>query len=112
MQPESAALLRDILDAADSIFAATTTKTKTDFLADRILIAAVHWHFCVIGEALSQLHRKDAAVAEQISEWKRIISLRNRLIHGYSLIQPQITWRIITSKLPVLRDELQTLLKE
>ena len=112
MRPESAAFLRDMFDSAESIIAATQGKSKKEFVSDRILIAAVHWNFCVIGEALSKLHREDAVVAEQISEWRRIIGFRNQLIHGYRLVSPRITWRIIIEKLPILRAELESLLKQ
>jgi len=52
---------------------------------------AVQWNFAVIGEALAHLHRIDAATAEQITGWRRIIGLRNQLIHGYGMIDHAVT---------------------
>jgi uncharacterized protein with HEPN domain len=110
MQPESAKLLRDLLDASDRITTYTQGKTQADYLAEPALRDAVQWNFAVIGEALSRLHSIDAGAAEQISEWRRIIAFRNQLIHGYGVIKNEITWDIIQNKLPVLVREARTLL--
>jgi uncharacterized protein YutE (UPF0331/DUF86 family) len=64
------------------------------------------------GEALSQLRRLAPEVADRISESGRIIAFRNQLIHGYGVIQPEITWSIIQDKLPTLLRELTALLSE
>jgi uncharacterized protein with HEPN domain len=72
---------------------------------------AVQSNFCVIGEALSQLARQSPDVADRISEYQRIIGLRNQLVHGYGVINHEITWNIIESKLPILIAELEDLLK-
>ena len=112
MQPETALYLREMLDAADSIVEATRGKTEDDFLGDRVLRNSTQWDFAVIGEALSQLHKHDSATAERISEWRRIIDFRNQLIHGYRVIRNTVTWNVIQEKLPVLRAELESLLKE
>ena len=66
----------------------------------------------MIGEALAQLHRLDPGMAEQITEWRRIISFRNQLIHGYGVIEHGITWDVIESKLPVLVKDIHRLLGE
>ena len=110
MQPESAKFLRDILDSADRIATYTRGKTQADYLADSALRDAVQWNFAVIGEALSQLRAIDAGVTERISEWRRIIAFRNQLIHGYGVINNEITWDIIQNKLPVLIREVAVLL--
>lgn len=110
MQPSSAALLRDMLDAAGTIQDYVRGKTSADYFADRALRDAVQWNFAVIGEALSQLHKIDAPIAEQVREWNRIIGFRNQLVHGYGVIKHGITWDIIENKLPVLIDDLNRLL--
>ena len=38
--------------------------------------------------------------------WTQIISLRNRLIHGYDAIDLDILWKILKEDLPVLIDRL------
>jgi uncharacterized protein with HEPN domain len=110
MRPESAKYLRDMLDAATAIEQYTRGHKEQEFLARRELRDAVNWNFCVIGEALSQLSKLDAATAGLLSEHARIISFRNQLIHGYGVIDNRITWSIVRDKLPVLIRELHALL--
>ncbi len=110
MPPETAKYARDILDATERIMNYMRGKTRADFLRDAQLRDAVNWNFIVIGEALSQLHKIDERTAEQVGEWQRIISFRNQLIHGYGVIQHEITWDIIEKKLPVLHADARKIL--
>ena len=112
MQPESAKFLSDILEAVSRIAEYTRAITRNDYLNNAELRDAVHWNFAVIGEALSQLHKLSPEVAERITEWPRIISFRNQLIHGYGVIKNDITWDIIEKKLPVLTSDVERLLKK
>lgn len=110
MRPESAKYLRDMLDACAAIASDTAGKSLEDFLQTRWMRDAVHWNFCIVGEALSQLNKSDPATAAQLSDYQKIIGLRNQLIHGYSVIDPRITWDITKTKLGVLTGELRALL--
>ena len=49
----------------------------------------------IIGEALSQLAKLDAARAARISEHRSIIALRNILIHAYAEVDDRIVWDIV-----------------
>jgi uncharacterized protein with HEPN domain len=110
MPPESAKYLRDMLDAARAIEQHSHNRTKEEFLQNRLLRDAVNWNFCVVGEALSQLKRIDQPLVERITDHWKIIGLRNQLVHGYGVINNQITWDIVQSKLPILIQELERLL--
>lgn len=39
--------------------------------------------------------------------WRRLVGLRNRLIHGYDQIDLDIVWRIVKDDLPGLAKELE-----
>ena len=112
MLPESRKLLKDMLDSAASVAEFVRAKSLSDLQKDDLLRAGVYFKFVVIGEALSQLRQRDPATAERISEYMRIIGFRNQIIHGYGLIDDEITWRIIEQKLPILSREVQELLSE
>ena len=43
-------------------------------------------------------------------DWRRIIGLRNILAHQYELIRQEILWDIVTSLLPPLLNQIETLL--
>jgi uncharacterized protein with HEPN domain len=111
MLPEAAKLLTDILGAAERIALYTDDATGEVYTSDTKLRDAVQWNFTVIGEALAQLHKLDAPTAERIHEWRRIIGLRNQLIHGYGVIKNEITWDIVQNKLPILLHDVRQLLK-
>jgi uncharacterized protein with HEPN domain len=66
----------------------------------------------IIGEALTQLRSFDPQTAQRISDFSRIIGFRNQVVHGYAKVDDEITWRIISGNLPVLKRELEELLKE
>lgn len=83
-----------------------------DYEQDVMLCAAVERQFEIIGEALAQLAKLDRMVAERISEHSRVIAFRNILIHGYADVDDLLVWDIVQTKLPVLRREVEALLKE
>jgi uncharacterized protein with HEPN domain len=110
MPPEVQKLLADMLQAADSITQFTQGKSFPDFASDALLRSGIYYQYVIIGEALSQLRDLDPLIADQISESPRIVGFRNQIIHGYAKIDHEITWRIVTDKLPILRAELKALL--
>jgi uncharacterized protein with HEPN domain len=111
MPPEVMKLLRDMQEAADDIATFATGRSFEDFEQDKQLRRAIERSFEIIGEALSQLRKIDAATAQKISDWQAIIGFRNVLIHGYGQVDHAKTWDIVQSELPILRDELDELLR-
>ena len=45
-----------------------------------------------------------------ITTKKQIISMRNRVIHGYDKIDDAIIWGTIIKHLPILKNEIQDLI--
>jgi len=109
MRLEARKYLHDIQQAADLVTEFTAGKRLADYEADAMLRSAVERQFEIIGEALAQLARLDETIASRISEYRRIISFRNILIHGYAEVDDRIVWDIIESKLPTLRREVAAL---
>lgn len=104
--------LYDILHACDELEAFTTGKSFSDFAQDSLLRSAVERQFEIIGEALRQMITKDSSLASQISDTRRIIAFRNRLIHGYADIDKEVVWGILETNLPRLHREIRTLLQD
>ncbi|MFD0766567.1 DUF86 domain-containing protein [Mucilaginibacter lutimaris] len=46
----------------------------------------------------------------QITDIKKIIDTRNRIIHGYDTVSDDIIWAIVIRNLPVLSRAVNTLL--
>jgi len=112
MPPESHVLLGDMLQAATLIQSFAAGRTLDEFKNDKQFRSAIYWQFTVIGEALTKLHRSDAATSERITEWHRIIAFRNQIIHGYSIVDDETSWGIIAGKLPILVREVELLLSQ
>lgn len=112
MRPEISKLIMDIIAAADEVSGFTKGKSVDDFLGDAMLRRAVERCFEIIGEALTQLNKVDPSVAASFTDYRKIISFRNVLIHGYAMIDNAKTWDIVIRDLPVLRGELAALLKK
>lgn len=73
-----------------------------------MLRRAVEREFEIIGEAMNQLIKLDPNI--KISSTKQIISMRNRVIHGYDKIDDEIIWGTIIRHLPTLKSEIRALL--
>jgi uncharacterized protein with HEPN domain len=106
------AYLGDIRTAADEIVAFTAGKDAAVYLSDPLLRAAVERKFSIIGEALTQLARLDPALAERITDYRRIIGFRNILVHGYADVDDTLVWDAVVSRLPRLRIEVAALLPD
>lgn len=101
----------DIAEASDLILQFTAGKTLADYQNDPLLRSGVERQFEIIGEALNQAIQYDPSVAELISNSSRIISFRNRLIHGYATISDHVVWGVLETNLPVLNREVKALLE-
>jgi uncharacterized protein with HEPN domain len=102
--------LFDIQESIDSI--EKYLGGKRDFkvyVADKMLRRAVEREFEIIGEAMSRIEKLDSTL--NISSKRQIISMRNRVIHGYDKIDNEIIWGTIVRHLPTLKIEIQDLLR-
>ncbi len=112
MRRESKKHLYDIAQAAELLTLFAKGKTLQNYVADPLLRSAVERQFEIIGEALNRLLHDDPQTVNRISEYRRIIDFRHFLIHVYHAISNETVWDILQTKLPVLRSEVETLLKE
>ena len=110
MQLEARKYLYDIQQAASLLDEFVTGKTFADYQRDAMLRAAVERKFEIIGEAMTQLAKIDKAVAAQITEYQRIISFRNVLIHEYADVDDRLVWDVVETNLPTLIREVDALL--
>ncbi|HIK08926.1 MAG TPA: DUF86 domain-containing protein [Oscillatoriaceae cyanobacterium M33_DOE_052] len=102
--------LQDILDAIEAI-QRYTHQGKSAFENQELIQVWVLHHLAIIGEAVNAL---PAELLEKKPEmpWAQIIGLRNRLIHEYFRIDPEIIWSIATEDLPPLQIVISRMLVE
>ena len=109
MDNEIKKYLFDIQESIDSI--QKYLGDKRDFkiyMSDKMLRRAVEREFEIIGEAMSRIEKLDSTI--EISSKRQIISMRNRVIHGYDKIDNEIIWGTIVRHLPTLKLEIDNLL--
>ena len=110
MRLEAKKYLLDIQQAAALASEFVAGRTFADYQATAMLRAAVERQCEIIGEALAKLAKIDEPVAARISEYRRIIAFRNILIHGYAELDHRLVWDVVTTKVPVLTEEVSELL--
>jgi uncharacterized protein with HEPN domain len=69
---------------------------------------AVERNIEIIGEAMSRILKENNHI--EISNSKKIVDVRNRIIHGYDSVSDDIIWGIVVKNLPVLQKEVEVLL--
>ena len=75
-----------------------------------MLKRAIERNLEIIGEAINRILKEDPSFP--IGNAKRIIGLRNQIIHGYDSISDENIWGIITVYLPKLKSEIDSMIKE
>ncbi len=69
---------------------------------------AVERNLEIIGEALSRILKEKPDI--KITDTRKIVDTRNRIIHGYDTVTSDILWLIIIKYLPILKNEISDLL--
>jgi uncharacterized protein with HEPN domain len=104
--------LYDILNSINEIdsFFDEESKEFDIYQSDIRTKRAVERNIEIIGEAMSRILKENIQI--QISNSRKIVDVRNRIIHGYESVSDEVIWGIIINDLPILQDEVQLLLNE
>jgi uncharacterized protein with HEPN domain len=103
--------LRHMLGAAQEAIAFASGRTRPELDDNRMLFHALVRNMEIIGEAASQVSRELRDVRSGLP-WADVIGMRNRLIHAYFDVDPDIVWDTITQDLPPLIAALEDLLEQ
>lgn len=79
-----------------------------DFLCDLKTRKAVERNIEIIGEALNRILKEEPNI--RISDSRKIVDTRNRIIHGYDSVTADVLWLIVNRYLPILQAEVEQLL--
>jgi uncharacterized protein with HEPN domain len=102
--------LEDILVAIDEI--EQDLPPVNDFnlyKQNRTAKRAIERNLEIIGEAMNRILTENDGI--QITSGRKIVNLRNQIIHGYDSISDEIIYTIATRDVPKLKSEVQQLLK-
>lgn len=104
--------LYDILSAIDEIegYFEDFPKDFSQYSSSLILKRAVERDLEIIGEAVSRILRQDPGFP--IDNARKIIGLRNQIIHTYDNISDENIWAILLKHIPILKQEVLNLIQE
>jgi uncharacterized protein with HEPN domain len=102
--------IQDILEAIAEIHNFTRNLTYEEFCDDPKTIKAVALNFVVIGEAAGHVPDDIAKTHPQIA-WSLMRGMRNRLVHDYFSLDPEIVRDTLQNDLPPLEEPLKRLLE-
>ncbi len=112
MDNDIKAWLYDILSSINEIesYYVDTPKMFEIYQNDLRTKRAVERNIEIIGEAMSRILKHDYKI--EISNSRKIVDVRNRIIHGYDSVSDDVIWGIVVKNLPVLQQEVEKLLNE
>ena len=97
--------LTHMLEAAEKALTFSHGKQRTDFDHDEILGLALVRLLEIIGEAANRVSQDTQDQHSEIP-WPKIVGMRNRLIHGYDVVDLDILWQTLDQDLQPLVDAL------
>jgi len=102
--------LFDVLNSIDSIFEYLGQERNfNEYESNKLLRRAVERELEIVGEAINRILKINADI--EISNTRRIVDLRNLVIHAYDSVDNVIIWGIIHKDLPLLKTQITTLLQ-
>ena len=107
MTDQGKKFLSDILQAIELIESfVVDIKDFDNYLTDKKTQSAVERQLGIIGEALNKFEK--LFPESQISNARKIVGFRNRLIHTYDSVDPSMVWAILKNHLGPLKDEVKS----
>ena len=91
--------VRDMLDACERCLDYTSGMDQAAFLGDRRTYDATIRNIEIVGEAANNVPRAVWDAHQEIP-WRGIVATRNRVLHGYGVIDDNAVWEIVTRDIP------------
>lgn len=98
--------IRHILDAAREAISFSDNRSRTDLDTDRKLNLSLVRLLEIIGEAARGISEEFRQNHPDL-QWKKMVGMRDRLIHGYFDVNLDVVWETITEDLPCLVAQLE-----
>jgi len=99
-----------MLDIAEALTAiADRVKTRADFDSDDMLRVWCLHHIIIMGEAASRVSKTFREKYPSLP-WRRVVAMRNAIVHGYFEVDWSQVWAVIEKDLTPLRFEVKKIL--
>jgi uncharacterized protein with HEPN domain len=99
----------DIMEALDSLARSLVDCKEADFLSNDLLYDATAHKLTIVGEAAARISDEVKDRYPQI-EWRKVIGLRNVLVHEYFGVDRPMVWEVAVAEAPLLRDRMAAIL--
>ena len=111
MRAEFLDFVDDILDAMDKAEILLADVTYDQFAGDFRIHYAIVRALEIIGEATKRL---SSSLRDQYPAipWKGMAGMRDRIIHGYDMVDHEIVWNTVDQDIPRIRPLLQQILAD
>ena len=106
-------LLSDIVRSIDEINEFSEGLTIEDFkqyLSNKMMRRAIERDLIIIGEAMHDIVKVDHTRVMRIKNSRRVVELRNDVVHSYDDLANEKIWQFIWTELPYLRKEVSHIL--
>jgi uncharacterized protein with HEPN domain len=102
--------LYDIKLAIDEIesFFIDRPMSFEEYKDNPLLKRAIERNLEIIGEAINRILKEQPDI--KIENAKRIVGLRNQIIHAYNNISDENIWAIVMNNLPKLKSDIESLI--
>lgn len=100
----------DILNAIDEIEIASNQRGRNYemFVNDFVFRKFVERNIEIIGEAMNRILKICPDI--NITSARKIVDTRNYVIHSYDSLIPEILWAIVIRHIPILKNEINTII--
>lgn len=85
-------------------------KRFDEYSKDILLKRAIERDLEIIGEAINRILKEEPSFP--IQNARRIVGLRNQIIHGYDNVSDENIWGILINHLPKLKEEVNQLIDQ
>lgn len=100
---------RHMLDAARVAHNAVKNETRSSLDTNDVLRLALQKTIEIIGEAAAKVTQETRDQYPQLS-WRKMIAMRNILIHAYFDVDPNEVWNAVIEDIPPLIAQLEAIL--
>jgi uncharacterized protein with HEPN domain len=111
MNADDLSRLKHMVQYAQQALLFTDGKNRASLEEDTQLVLALCMAIGIVGKAATNISRDFQNENPQIP-WPQIISMRNRLFHGYFEVNLDILWNTATLELPKLLSELRKIIPD
>ena len=110
-QKEDLVFIEHMLESIDAILKFSEDITKKELIENRLKQSAIVREIEIIGEAVKNISKSLKERHKEV-KWKEIAGTRDKMVHHYFGVDPNIIFEIIKKDVPDLRKKILKIKKE